>query len=172
MGRQRTNQRVARAFIDLEATCDEDTREVGHLIEIGAIIAVEKVEVSRLSTLVRCPVPVSDFCQQLTGIDAQWLETAPNAEDSLGLLSSLLTLHGVAEWISWGPFDRELLSRYGFLGPQHIDLAKVFWRSGRGRVGRKKAYRRVMGGDSPRKNHWAIGDAEDVFKIWAQITND
>ena len=165
--------------IDLEATCDEgdglaaDDMEV---IEIGAVWATAEGEVlEEFQALVRPTLhPISDFCQELTGIRQADVDTAPLFPEVAAQLASFAQRYPEATmWGSWGKFDDKQIQRdcqrHGVASPlpalSHVNLKRQFAKSRKIKeVGMARALQ-MVGLPLDGAHHRGLDDARNIAKL-------
>lgn len=165
--------------IDLEATCDEgdglaaDDMEV---IEIGAVWATAEGEVlEEFQALVRPTLhPISDFCQELTGIRQTDVDTAPLFPVVAAQLASFAQRYPEATmWGSWGKFDDKQIQRdcqrHGVASPlpalSHVNLKRQFAKSRKIKeVGMARALQ-MVGLPLDGAHHRGLDDARNIAKL-------
>ena len=128
--------------VDLEATCASDRsipRAEMEIIEIGAVMVQRDTlaPIGEFQSFVR-PVRhriLSDFCQELTSISQEQVETAPPFAEVTRRLVDWMGTFADPVFCSWGDYDRGQFQQdcqfhgveYPF-GELHINLKAVFAR--------------------------------------------
>lgn len=138
--------------IDLEATCDEDTkpgeparqlkvqRDEMETIEIGlAVVDLSSLQlVDQYQSFVRPtrhPV-LTDFCRRLTTIKQSDVDTAPGYVRTARMLDAFLEAYPNSAWCSWGDYDYKQLQQDALHlnckpmleGMLHTNLKKWHWK--------------------------------------------
>lgn len=127
-------------IVDLEATCCDRKsipRQEMEIIEIGAVI-VEVKELKIISEFqtfikpIRHPI-LTDFCQELTTITQEQINSAPSYLQAIALFEEWLSTYSNFVFGSWGDYDRKQFEQdcqfhqvaYP-IASEHINLKKLF----------------------------------------------
>lgn len=138
--------------LDLEATCDEDSRpgepprmlvverDDMEAIEIGlTVIQLSSLTVvDQFQSFVRPRLhPVlTDFCRKLTSIKQSDVDAAPDYPKVVQMLDEFLELYPNSMWCSWGDYDFKQLQKDALRlrckpmldGMRHTNLKKWHWK--------------------------------------------
>lgn len=106
--------------LDFESTCSTEggelivPREFREIIEIGALVVNERLEVvdsfSHFVSPVRYPT-LSKFCTELTTITQADVDSAESFPTVSTALAELAVKHEISWWGSWGKYDRNQLTQ-------------------------------------------------------------
>jgi inhibitor of KinA sporulation pathway (predicted exonuclease) len=165
--------------IDLEATCDNAglvPKREREIIEIGAVLvdAINFEPIAEFQSFVR-PVQhptLTPFCQQLTSITQEEVDTAPGFPEAIEALRRFMT-NECPLFCSWGNYDR---GQFGLdagyhqvelpFGSDHLNLKQAFSDAlgTRKRFGMAAALRQLalpLDGT----HHRGIDDARNIARI-------
>lgn len=175
-------------IIDLEATCWEDrldpttglqqSEHSMEIIELGCALATRRGELidsrSFLVRPTRYPV-LSEFCQSLTGITQDMVDSAPAFSEAVRALNAWLGEPAKSFiWCSWGNYDllhvlaqcQQTGASAAVLGYPHLNLKRL-WRRSTGQ--RKKtglmnalAYH---GLNFEGQHHRGVEDARNIIRL-------
>lgn len=107
-------------FYDMEMCCFETSKEVGEIIEIGAVMVNLKLGrvVKEYSVLVKPERDeISEFCTSITGISPKMLKSAVPLKEAMRRLHKHMSPNHY--WLSWGSDDVVLAKECGEKG---VDL--------------------------------------------------
>jgi inhibitor of KinA sporulation pathway (predicted exonuclease) len=166
---------------DLESTCSEKNeipREDMEIIEIGAVLLNEKLEIIDTFSCFVKPIKhttLTSFCKNLTKIKQSDTDQAENLDRCLTLFSEWAIKHGEYTFTSWGAFDYNQINRECYakniknpILQNNLNYKKVFakiynLKNKRG-VGLRKALN-ILNLNFEGIPHRAIYDAKNIAKI-------
>jgi inhibitor of KinA sporulation pathway (predicted exonuclease) len=165
------------AFIDLEATCERDSRDIKkqEVIDIGIVWTdiTGETPIGEVSALVKPSGYISEFCTELTGITQSDVNQAEPFEVVWPRLWEFVP--EFKNWYSWGEFDNDLFKEEWHrseitdqIWEGHVDLATLYKKV----VGVKRGRRRALkfaGGKPYGNNHRGLSDAHDVRQIYKYL---
>ncbi|NLY14466.1 MAG: exonuclease domain-containing protein [Gammaproteobacteria bacterium] len=184
--------RFKRAYIDLEATCWADQIDPAgepqsvqsmEIIEVGCALTTRQGELldscSFLVRPTRYP-ELSEFCQALTGITQDMVDSAPTFPDAIAALNSWLGQPADSFiWCSWGNYDRlhivEQCQQEGVaadvMSYPHLNLKRI-WRRTTGQKRRNGlasalAYHQL---DFEGRPHRGVDDARNMVRLLGVFT--
>ncbi|WP_211442450.1 3'-5' exonuclease [Collimonas humicola] len=171
--------------VDLEATCSDDgtiAAEKMETIEIGACwVDGDGIVIDRFQSFVQ-PVlnrRLTPFCTNLTGIQQENVDAAPQFHVAAELLRQFVDRHRTASstWCSWGAYDRRQIERdsvlHGIVQPielPHQNAKRLFAKAQRigKEIGMAKACQ-LAGLALEGTHHRALDDSINVARLFPWV---